>query len=86
LKAKTAVDLSNLAKPELGLEVVSKIGDVTQFLAEQELTPLFRLSKFHQSWIEWLSGKPKTIRFGGSGGKGPTPSEPILEDQPLYLS
>jgi hypothetical protein len=86
LKAKTAVEVSNLAKPELGLEVASKKGDVTQFLAEQGLTPLFRLSRFHRSWIEWLLGKPKAIHFGGRLAKGPEPNVPILEEVAPDLS
>jgi hypothetical protein len=79
LIAKTAVEISNLAKPELGLEVNSKKGDVTMFLAKQGLTPLFHLSAFHRSWIEWLVGKPKTIHFGGSTAKGPPPTEEVLQ-------
>jgi hypothetical protein len=78
LTAKSAVDVSNLAKPELGLVVTSKKGDVTQFVGEQGLTPLFRLSGFHRSWIEWLLGKPKTIHFGGKLAKGPRPKAAIL--------
>lgn len=82
LKAKTAIEASNLAKPDLGLEVVSKKGDVTHFLAEHGLTPLFRLSRFHRSWVEWLQRKPKTIHFGGPLDRGPEPEfdffEPVI--------
>ena len=46
LSAKAGVELSNLGNPELGLQLSSKQGDVTLFLAEQGLTPLFRLSRF----------------------------------------
>ena len=79
LKAKTAIEVSNLAKPELGLELVSKKGDVTQFLAEQGLTPLFQVSRFRRSWIEWLAGKPKTVRFGGSSEQNAEPTVSVLE-------
>jgi hypothetical protein len=79
LRAKAAVEVSNLANPELGLEVLSKIGDVTHFLAEHGLTPMFRLSKFHRSWIDWLKGKPKTIHFGGPSESGLAPEFDVLE-------
>jgi hypothetical protein len=79
LKAKTAVEISNLAKPELGLEVSSKQGDITLFLADQGLTPLFRLSMFHRSWMEWLLGKPETIHFGGPMAKELPPNDEVLQ-------
>jgi hypothetical protein len=79
LTAKTAVEISNLARPELGLAVNSKRGDVTLFLAEQGLTPLFRLSAFRRSWIDWLLRKPKTIYFGGPSPTEPPPDEEMLE-------
>jgi len=75
LSAKAGVELSNLGNPELGLQVSSERGDVTLFLAEQGLTPLFRLSRFSYSWIDWLLAKPKTIYFGGTGGDGPPPDD-----------
>jgi hypothetical protein len=87
LRAKAAADLSNLANPELGLGVASQSGDVTQFLAEKGLTPLFRLSKLGRSWIDWLRGKSKTIYFGGpSSAKPAPPEEEILEHAAPDLS
>jgi hypothetical protein len=83
LRAKAAVEVSSLANPELGLEVVSKNGDVTHFLAEKGLTPLFRVSKFHRSWLEWVRGKPKTIHFGGTSAKGAPPEVDVLESVTL---
>jgi len=85
LTAKSDVVVSNLAKPGLGLEVASKNGDVTQFLAEKGLTPLFRLSWFHHSWTEWLLGQRKQLYFGGEISRGRQPKVPILQEVTLDL-
>ena len=61
------------------MELNAKKGDVTLFLAERGLTPLFRVSAFRRSWIECLLGKPKTIYFGGPTVKGLPPHEEVLE-------
>jgi len=66
LKAKAGIDSLNLAKIDAGITVHAQRGDITKFLGEKGLTPLFRLSRFRRSWVEWLLGKPPTIHFGGT--------------------
>ena len=58
LTAKTDVKIANLANLDAGLNMSHQSGDVIQFIAEKGLSPLYKLSRVKQSWIQKLLNQP----------------------------
>lgn len=58
LTAKADVKMADLANLDAGLNVSHQSGDVIQFIAEKGLSPLYKVSRVKQSWVQKLQGKP----------------------------
>lgn len=67
LIAKTGRAVSNLADTQAGLSMKSQSGDVTQFICQKGLTPLYRPAQVKQSVLDRVLGRRSPIMF-----KGPT--------------
>jgi hypothetical protein len=70
----------DLAKADAGLSATFKSGDITQFLAEENLNPMFRLSRIKRSLFDWFTGKEPTFEGVRRADFG---DEPDLPDEVL---
>jgi hypothetical protein len=79
LSAKVPLSLGNLANPSAGLTIRAQSGDVTRFVAEKGLTPMFKLSNIDRSILALF--KKKQITFGG---KSDSDEIELPEDRDLW--
>jgi hypothetical protein len=75
LSAKVPLSLGNLANTSAGLTIRAQSGDVTRFLAEEGLTPMFKLSNIDRSVLALF--KRRRVTFGDKS----TPAELELPEE-----
>jgi hypothetical protein len=65
LSASADVSKVNLTDASMNLKIKSQSGEITKFIADKTLFPLFNTSKIKQSFLDRLTRNKDNARFGG---------------------